>query len=90
MHEAAPADNLLSLGFTPGQLSRLIIEATQDGLLKRSQKTLLLSEYGITQLNAFRARGDLICPDGQWIKVSKDGKLKTTRGSEVYVPRPKK
>ncbi len=48
IYEAGPAEDLLSSGFTPGQLSKLIIEATRDGLLERSQETLLLSESGLS------------------------------------------
>lgn len=90
IYEASPAEELLSLGFTPGQLSGLIIEATQDGLLERHQQTLLLSESGLERLNAFRSRGDLIRPDGQWIKEAKGGKSDATAADDIYVPYLKK
>ena len=59
VHEAAPAEDLLSLGFTPGQLSRMIIEATHDGLLVRGKQNLALSDTGMRKLNFFRDRADL-------------------------------
>ncbi|NTW80057.1 MAG: hypothetical protein HGB32_07910 [Geobacteraceae bacterium] len=90
VHEAGPAEDLLSLGFTPGQFSKLIIEATRDGLLVRKKQNLWLSETGIAQLNLLLDRGGLICPDGQWIKTSKDAKLDSTEETGIYVPRPKK
>ena len=90
LHEAGPAEDLLSLGITPGQLSRLIIEATHDGLLVRHKQTLMLSEAGITQLKALRARENLIRPDGKWIKESKVGKLDSIEVTDIYVPQRRK
>ena len=90
LHEAGPAEDLLSLGITPGQLSRLIIEASHDGFLIRDRQSLILSEKGIAQFKALRARENLIRPDGKWIKESKVGKLDTTKETEIYVPRTRK
>lgn len=87
IYEASPADELISAGLTPGQISKLTIEASREGYLVRGEQALSLTEIGLDQLKDLISRKDLITPkSSKWVKSQKKNQLHQKYKNGLYVP----
>jgi len=87
IHESSPADDLLCAGLTPGQISKLTIEASREGYLVRGKQALSLTKVGLEQLKDLSSRKDLITPNNsRWIKSQKENQLHREEKNGLYVP----
>ena len=82
IHAKGDVNELLRRGFTFAQISDLIDQAAEEGLVVEETEGLKLTEDGIEEVNRLRQ-------DGRWIQPRDDLRIAKLSPNEIYLPSEK-